>query len=86
MKMIPGCWYSITEKFIVRTKPWTEAIALLGGVFVRETKRMYKFAGFSVKKSCVVRIREYSEEERKNVESFEALLSTGKAGMEGKNG
>lgn len=62
MKLLPNKMYTVAKRIVVRGEPFTEAIVLQKGLFVKETKASFVFLGFTVRKACVVAIKQENED------------------------
>lgn len=73
-KLQPNKRYLVALKYVVRGEPYTEMVTLRVGVFIRETKRMLHFVGFSVRKASVLSVQEQYKENEDIVAYVESLL------------
>ena len=61
MKLLPGKMYTVAKRIKIHTKPLCEVVVSQTGRFVKQTDSYLIFAGFKVRKQCVVSVEEVSE-------------------------
>ena len=54
--------YSVVKKIKIHTKPLIEVVVPQTGLFVKQTDTYLVFAGFKVRKECVVSVTELGTE------------------------